>query len=481
MCLPRHPAPRSWQRRARAGSLGAAEADGVRDGRRLRLGVALVCVSFGVSAAHATDGGLPTGARAESLRDGSVDAQTLVLRAPSAPTRAKRMYEPLVFPVLGNDPDLGFKFGIFSLLTKSEGEGKPFLWRLQFGCAFAAHEGATGLEVPYRQVLLQHDFRSASGATLVSSDIGHARTTNLGYFGLGNTSPGTDGWRDLAPGSAAYVRARQFNQFDSSIYSAGVSIQHEISAGWRLHVGLRLYWTDLAPYADSQLATDLRTDAHDGHRLFGLGPSFYPLLSAGVVRDTRDHEVAPTVGAWHEAILRCSPGGYGDGGWCGATVAVRGYRRLVGQYLTIAGRLLGDVLFGRPSFLELSRFGGLQASFGPGGGMGVRGVPQGRYHGRTKLIANVELRSFFWKFRIAGQRVELGAAAFVDMGRVWTDTLTGVASLDGTGIGLHYGVGAGVRLRWGDAAVIRFDFAYSPVSAQLGSPIGFFADVAPVL
>jgi hemolysin activation/secretion protein len=120
-------------------------------------------------------------------------------------------------------------------------------------------------------------------------------------------------------------------------------------------------------------------------------------------------------------------------------------------------------------------------AYGPGGMQGVRGLPEGRLHGNTKLIGNLELRSFFWKFRVAGQRLELGAAAFLDVGRVWTNSLAGVSGLDGSGLALHYGVGAGIRLRWGDSLVIRFDMHYSPAGAQLGSPVGLCVDVDPVL
>ena len=48
---------------------------------------------------------------------------------------------------------------------------------------------------------------------------------------------------------------------------------------------------------------------------------------------------------------------------------------------------------------------------------------------------------------------------------------------DGKGLGLKYGVGAGVFVVWGTAAVFRVEFAYSPdaVSVNPNFPLGIYA------
>jgi len=68
-----------------------------------------------------------------------------------------------------------------------------------------------------------------------------------------------------------------------------------------------------------------------------------------------------------------------------------------------------------------------------------------------------------------------GIVGFADAGRVWADT-SFHPELDGTGIGLKYGVGGGLRLQSGSSFVLRADVAWSPDARALGSPVGgYFA------
>jgi hypothetical protein len=393
----------------------------------------------------------------------------------------QRRWEPSFLPVIANDPDVGFKFGLFAQLARYRDELKPYAWRLQFSGVLSVQEGPTGTEFPYRSLTLRHDLPAILGGnTRLFSELLYSQTTNLGYFGLGNTSVAGVLWQGLEPGSEAYVRARRFYQYDSILREVGVSILQSLSQAWRIYGGLRLRWIEINPYAGSLLANQIRDGPGGDRRLDGIGQSLHPLLFFGVVYDSRDHETVPTRGGFHEATLRCSPGGYHDGGWCGVTGAVRGYAALVGRKLSLAVRLLGDVLYGHPPLFELARIGGMQPTYGPGGGLAVRGLPQGRYQGNTKLVGNFEVRSFFWPFRFGSQRFELGAVAFFDVGRVWTNTFESVPALDGTGLALRYGAGGGLRLRWGDSLVIRIDASYSPVARDLGTAVGLYMDVDPV-
>ena len=102
-------------------------------------------------------------------------------------------------------------------------------------------------------------------------------------------------------------------------------------------------------------------------------------------------------------------------------------------------RVAGDVLVGNPPFAELPRWGD---SYAVGGQSGVRGVPAQRYYGKVKVIGNLEARAHFFNFRFLGKDLTLGGAAFADGGRVWADT-TPHPELDGTGLGIKYGLGGG--------------------------------------
>ena len=127
------------------------------------------------------------------------------------------------------------------------------------------------------------------------------------------------------------------------------------------------------------------------------------------------------------------------------------------------------------AFYDLSQGGAFIPLDLPGGAQGVRGVPNGRYQGLVKVVANVELRVTHLRFRLFGDDFRVGNNIFFDAGRVFSKY--GPDERDGKGLGLKYGVGAGVFVVWGTAAVFRVEFAYSPdaVAANPNFPIGIYA------
>ena len=102
-------------------------------------------------------------------------------------------------------------------------------------------------------------------------------------------------------------------------------------------------------------------------------------------------------------------------------------------------------------------------------------MPNGRYAGKIKTLASLEVRTQLATFGVLGQRFRVGAQAFGDVGRVWSDFQSDAAR-DGRGLGLKYGVGGGLYVIWGAAAVIRLEVAYSPdaVAANPGLPLGVY-------
>jgi hypothetical protein len=132
------------------------------------------------------------------------------------------------------------------------------------------------------------------------------------------------------------------------------------------------------------------------------------------------------------------------------------------------------LIFGQPPFYLLSEHAGLFPASSPGGGGGVRGVPLQRYHGKIKLLTNLELRSKLWSFTVFAQRINLGALAFVDLARIWADWRD--TGLDGRGVGIKVGAGGGLRLQWGETFILAADVAWSPDAA----PIGFYITVGHV-
>jgi hemolysin activation/secretion protein len=121
--------------------------------------------------------------------------------------------------------------------------------------------------------------------------------------------------------------------------------------------------------------------------------------------------------------------------------------------------MLGDV-----PFYELSRYEDTSAI---GGSLGVRGVPGYSFYGKVKAFGNVELRTAITNFSALDRKFKFGVATFFDAGRIWSDLRNSRPDLDGTGLGLHYGIGAGIRLQQGRAFLVRADLAWSPDASPI--------------
>jgi outer membrane protein assembly factor BamA len=197
------------------------------------------------------------------------------------------------------------------------------------------------------------------------------------------------------------------------------------------------------------------------------------LLEAGLVFDTRDSEIAPTSGQFHQVEARVSPWqtGFHPYRYAELNTTLRFYQPilpgLLPDRLVLALRTIGYFQIGDVPFYELSRFDETSAL---GGAKGVRGIPKNRYYGKRKVFGNVELRARLFNFQVSRGEYQFGLAAFFDGGRVWADVRPAV-ELDGTGLGLKYGAGGGLRLQKGKTFVLRADLAWSPDARPIG---GYF-------
>ena len=134
--------------------------------------------------------------------------------------------------------------------------------------------------------------------------------------------------------------------------------------------------------------------------------------------------------------------------------------------MTLLFRVVGDTLLGDPPFYELARFDETPAI---GGGKAVRGVPAQRYYGKVKLFGNFEVRSELLHFTVGQEAHGSRRGEFVDGGRSWTELGHLNPDLDGTGLGLKYGLGGGLRLQEGQTFVVRGDVAWSPDARPVGA------------
>ena len=108
----------------------------------------------------------------------------------------------------------------------------------------------------------------------------------------------------------------------------------------------------------------------------------------------------------------------------------------------------------------------------------MHGVPEGRYLGKLKAIVNLELRAMLIDFSLFGQKLRFGGDLLFDTGRTWLD-YTFSSPEDGNNLlGLKWGVGGGLYLRWGQAGLFRLEAAYSPdaVAENPGFPLGVYVE-----
>jgi hypothetical protein len=389
----------------------------------------------------------------------------LASRAAAAQSPPAGSFPPLeraIVPIAGGDTDIGFGGGFIGHMARpSVGGPTPFRWKLEGAllATFKLHDGFE-LEAPFQDAYLMYTRAGLlHGLLRLEFRAAFTRETNLRYYGLGNASvdpPGPDQRaRDMFTRThpAARIRARIKLDGPMHVVLGTMYIQNWLWFGDQSQLLL-----------DASQGTDRQRDLLQVDRQHGLH-----VLEGGLVIDTRDDEVSPSRGAFHTIEVRASP-------WqtpampyryIGISGVARMYVPVIEERLVAALRVVGDIQLGDVPFYELSRFDETSAL---GGSKYVRGVPSNRYWGKRKLLANLEVRSQLYERNIRGSRYELGFTAFLDSGRVWADSER-APELDGTGLGLKYGVGGGLRLQKDQTFVLRADLAWSPDAHPLG---GYF-------
>jgi hypothetical protein len=364
-----------------------------------------------------------------------------------------------IVPIIGGTSDIGIGVGEFSDLARVSRGVDPYLWNIESGGFISAKGSNQGIQIPFQDLYFKFTIPRFIGSGL-QLEIRPAYTweETLGYFGMGNAS------------SAATPPAAK----DSFSWYGRLHPALDLQVRWRLadHLaglaGARYTQNWLQISQGSRLALDIQFGSPEVKKLIGpTNPGGVALFNYGVQWDSRDSEVSAHTGSFDEALIKLSPGGTEDFPYRYAqgSLVARVYVPLWRDHITMAVRGVGDIMFGNPPFYELARFDDTYALGGPNG---VRGIPGQRYYGKVKVFGNFELRNDIFGFHAIGKPLRLGFIVFFDGGRVWADT-SPQPQLDGTGIGLHYGTGLGVRLQSGETFVLRADVAYSPDAHPVGA------------
>jgi outer membrane protein assembly factor BamA len=365
-------------------------------------------------------------------------------------------------PLVGGDSDIGFGGGALGSFTWLEPTYRPYRRRLEAGGIATFKHSSEGWQAPYQDyyVLLTdpHVLRDRLRLDLRPS---YTNEANQLYYGIGNATVAPES----GPAGESHGDYFQYGRLHPTLLAR---VRAALGNSFYALTGISFTYNRLDVHARSKLERD--AEARDGP----LRPSFrrlgdhaVMLFEYALVYDTRDDETATHEGAYHQMKLRLSPGGsealpyrYGQ-----LNLTARFYTTPVPRWLTVAFRVVGDAQFGDPPFYELARY---EDTFAVGGGKGVRGVPAQRYYGKLKAFANLEARTEVFSIRAGAKDYSLGVVAFIDGGRVWADW-SYRPELDGTGIGLKWGVGGGIRFQQGSAFVVRGDVAWSPDARPIGA------------
>ncbi len=377
---------------------------------------------------------------------------------PAGDASGSRLEKTLV-PLFGGDTDVGLGIGVIASMARVDPTSDPFRWKIE-GAAFATAKltDEEGLTAPFQDIFVVLARHGLFGDRLrLQLRPSFTRETNLRYFGVGNASQAPD---DEVPARDFFTRTHP------TVRALG-----RVRLGGPLHLllGTTYIYNWISYQSVSRLASDLARPAAPGHSLLLLNQEHgVHLIETGLVLDTRDNEVAPTSGQYHQIDARLSPWQTPNMPYryLGLSANLRLYLPLGSDRIVLATRLVGDILIGDAPLYELSRF---DESSALGGARFVRGIPTNRYYGKRKILGNVELRTRIARFRVARSDYQLGLTGFADGGRVWADDLSSAPALDGSGLGIHYGVGGGLRIQKGETFVLRADLAWSPDARPVGA------------
>jgi hypothetical protein len=384
----------------------------------------------------------------------------LALSAPPSAVRAQSR-ELNVVPIAGGDSDIGVGAGLVGDWAALAAERPPYRWRLEVS-SFVTFKLRAGnrLVLPFDDEWLELVVpRSGPGGRLrVDARLAFTDEQTLKYTGIGNASP------PLAQGLPV-----EDGEYQRLHPTASLEVRARVSDHVFVLAGTAFTYNRLTVAPGTVLAMDRAAGPPEVRRLLGdLGPHGVELLTAEAQYDTRDDEIVTRQGQFHTLRVRVSPrlGSALPYQYERVTLTSRVYRTSLARKLTFAGRLVGDVLLGSPPFYELARFDETTAI---GGGKAVRGVPAQRYYGKVKTFGNLEVTMPIWWFTLRSKPLVLGLAAFLDGGRTWTELGHAHPELDGTGLGLKYGVGGGLRLQEGRTFLLRLDVAWSPDARPIGA------------
>jgi hypothetical protein len=358
-------------------------------------------------------------------------------------------------PVVGGDSDVGIGFGGAADFVRLHPSYHPYRWRLEV-VGFITFKGQSGVvEIPFLDYYMMLAVPNLTASGRLRLELRPSVTSELTqkFYGLGNASP-------LPPPGLPVADSRYGR---THAHLAGAA-RWTLREHFFLRQQLDFSYSALTVRETSIFAQQRRDGPPEVRQLLD-GPLQFGSVSLETTfeYDARDNEHVTRGGSYHHLRLRYVPPLPGVSYHFGQVNGTLRHYQTSGAW-TWSARLVADALFGNIPFYELTR---VDESSVLGGGKGIRGVPGQRYYGKVKLFGNLEAHVELWRFAIAAKPFVLSPALFADGGRVWLDYHR--SSLDGSGLGLKYGLGGGLRLQQGTTFIVRADVAWSPDAHPIGA------------
>lgn len=363
-------------------------------------------------------------------------------------------------PLVGGDSDIGAAIGFLGSLASFAPGARPYLWRAELNALISFKHPDSGWVVPFQDYYLKTTFPAFFHNRLRLTLRGaYTQYATLHYWGLGNAA------RVLPQADPLFYQYKL--RYPHGTVELGLQVVDRLT----IRVGADYIFYRTTIYNGSLVQQDLQNRPAD---IKGDGNFAVWLFTAGIAWDSRDNEVGPISGQYHTFTLRGSPGGMHSAPYRygGVNLALRTYLPLWRPFLVLAMRAAGDALVGDVPFFNLPES---SDGYTLGGVTGVRGIPAQRYSGKGKVYGNIELRIQLARQRAGDQDLLWGLVAFADAGRVWAH-LRYDPLLDGTGFGIKYGAGGGIRVQLGSTFVLRGDVAWSPDA----NPVGLYFNVGQI-
>lgn len=362
-------------------------------------------------------------------------------------------------PALNYDADEGFGYGVVAeLYGYGSGGLRPYVFTLQ-PTVFLTTGGRREFSVFFDAPHLLPGWR-------VDAYLAGERQIASPYYGIGN-----DAAYDPSLDDDANPYWYRFGRTRSQIR---LNVQRRLGRrGLRAVVGAGIAHVSVAPVPKDagttllavHLGTELPATVADG------GWSNY--LRLGLIQDTRDREVGPRRGAWTELMVQRVDRALGSTtSYTRWTVSDRRYFALTrAGRLVFANRLLLQRVTGDAPFYDLYI---VESSFkqqeGLGGAKTLRGVLKNRFLDKGLFLWNAELRWRALEFLAIGRAFHVVLGAFLDSGRVWSESIRAGELLPG----LHHGYGGGVRIGMGENFVAALDVGTSDeASGQIYVGLGY--------